>query len=273
MRRLLAVALMLAGCGKSPAETTPPQAAAVDCKRLVFTGEATATTPARWTYHSTDQGVTYSLEGILFVPEGPGPHPAVLISHGAGGSPNNYSAGVGRIMRTWGLVVIATRYTHAGDADGRNASLSPAGELGASEANVQRAMKTRALLSCIGNVDTTRLAAHGHSMGAFVTGELVGTHSNAFRAASHTAGGTGAGLYATKVATVERIRTPYQLHHGDADRVVDIRQDEAFAQALQRNGATHEFHRYPGYAHDQITTDPQMLERVRGWYTRWGVLR
>src|SRR5262245_33113931 len=78
---LLATALTL-----SPAR---PAAAvsAVNCPAFVVTGNPHSTMGANWTYRSTDAGVRYALEGILFVPAGTGPFPAVLISHGKGGTP------------------------------------------------------------------------------------------------------------------------------------------------------------------------------------------
>jgi dienelactone hydrolase len=279
----LLLGLML-GCGGPPPTTgtsvlaTPSPAASlgtlfVNCAAFAVSGEPTSAGGSRWTYTSVDAGQPFALEGVLFEPEGAGPFPAAVVSHGAGGLPSNYSAAVARTMVTWGLVVIATRYTHAADFDLRNALLLPAGPAGASEANVSRAHKARDLLSCRGRVDLSRVAAHGHSMGAFVTGELVGTYPADFRAASHTAGGTSPGPNATQAATASRIRTPYQLHHGDADRVVSIAQDESLDAILTTNGVPHELHRYAGYSHEQMALDPTMLERIRDWYTRHGVLR
>jgi predicted esterase len=176
-------------------------------------------------------------------------------------------------MVGWGLAVIATRYTHAADFDSRNASLLPAGGDGASDANVARGWKASALLGCVAGVDTSRVAAHGHSMGAFLTAELVRTHPEGFRAASHTAGGAGAGALTTRAATAAAIRTPYQIHHGALDRVVNIALDEALDAILTASGVPHEFHRYPAHGHEEIAADPAMVERVREWYTRHGVLR
>jgi dienelactone hydrolase len=268
------------GTGGSPGETgdsvvtdAGQDASSVDCAAFVVTGQVTAPGGARFAYRSTDDGEMYNLEGIVFVPAGDGPFPAVVVSHGAGGLPANYSANVARTMVGWGMVVIGVRYTHAADPDGRNALLLPAGDNGASAANVSRARKTHALLGCVGNIDPTRVAAHGHSMGAFVTGEVVGTFPGLFRAASHTAGGTSSGPNATRPATAEKIRTPYQLHHGDADRVVNIRQDETLDEILTANGVVHELLRYPGYTHEQIALDAAMLERTRVWYQQHGVLR
>jgi len=271
------------GCGGSdpttgtsvPASARPPSPGLLDvnCAALSINGEPTSAGGARWTYTSVDAGQAFALEGVLFAPPGAGPFPGVVVSHGAGGLPSNYSASIARTMVTWGLVVIGTRYTHAADPDLRNARLLPAGASGASEANVSRAHKTRDLLSCLGRVDLARVAAHGHSMGAFVTGELAGTYPADVHAASHTAGGTSPGPNATRPATASEIRTPYQIHHGDADRVVSIAQDESLDAILTTSGVPHEFHRYAGYSHEQIALDATMLGRVREWYARHGVLR
>src|SRR5262245_34147886 len=276
-------ALMLAGLsacggdGSSPpaGASTAPTATAGDvvCSAWVVTGDPRAAGGARWTYRSTDSGVTYDLEGVLFAPEGAGPHPAVVVSHGRGGSPTAYSARIARTMVSWGLVVIGPEYTHASAPDG-NTGL-PAGDEGASTANVSRARKARQLLTCLGYVDGSRVAAHGHSMGAFVTGELLGTYPSEFRAASHTAGGASpqpqAG--ATHSATAEKIKTPYQLHHGDADVVVALAADQELDRILGRAGTVHELRVYRGYGHEDVAADPGVLEAVRAWYTAHGVIR
>ena len=233
-------------------------------------GDPRATAGATWTYRSTDTGVRYALEGVLFAPAGAGPFPAVLVSHGKGGTPRGYSATVARTMVGWGLVAIGPMYTHAPDVD--DLGNLPDGADGASPANIQRAHKTLELLSCVGGVDLARVAAHGHSMGAFVTGQLLGTHTADVRAASHTAGGVSDGPNATKRAAAERIVTPYQLHHGDADRVVALIQDQTLDRILTANGVPHELHVYAGYDHGRIAFDAGMFARVRVWYQRHGVL-
>ena len=276
----IALALGCGGGGGSPAGPTapatspsPPSSAAANCAAFAMTGDPAATGGARWTYASVDSGERFVLEGVLFVPGGGGPFPAAVVSHGAGGSPANYSAAIARTMVGWGLAVIATRYTHAADFDSRNASLLPAGGHGASGANVARGFKARALLGCVAGVDTTRVAAHGHSMGAFLTAELVRTHPESIRTASNTAGGARGGVLTTRTATAAAIRTPYQIHHGALDRVVNIALDEALDAILTASAVPHEFHRYPAYGHEEVAADPAMLDRVRDWYARHGVLR
>jgi dienelactone hydrolase len=238
----------------------------VDCSKLV-TAESPGAGGSRFNYESTDGGVDYRLDGILFEPGGAGPFPAVLISHGKGGSPDSYSRSIAAQMVSWGVVAIGVRYTHAATDDGL-----PAGADGANEANLLRGKKALELLGCLPSVDLTRVAAHGHSMGAFVTAALVGSHPRAFRAASHTAGGTNEGPNSTPPELAMQIVTPYQLHHGDADTVVLIEYDEALDQILTDSGVEHEFHVYPGVDHQEITLDPTMLGRVRDWYAAHGVL-
>ncbi|WP_163864205.1 alpha/beta hydrolase family protein [Myxococcus eversor] len=252
--------------GTSPAALSTPVA---DCSRFIVVGSPTAATGATWSYNSVDLGVHYVLKGVVFVPPtGTGPFPAVVISHGKGGSARGYSANIARSMVTWGLVAIATSYTHGSDAAGT----LPTGAEGASAENVQRAHKAWDLLSCVGNVDFTRVAAHGHSMGGFVTGQLLGTHPADFRAASHTAGGVSTGPNSTDPVTAGFITTPYQLHHGDADTVVPLSQDQALRSILVGNGIPHQLHVYAGYTHTQIPLDATMLTRVRNWYRVHGVL-
>ncbi|RKH05809.1 prolyl oligopeptidase family serine peptidase [Corallococcus carmarthensis] len=239
------------------------------CSRFQVAGNPAASTGATWTYDSVDQGVHYVLKGIVFKPAtGTGPFPAVVISHGKGGTARGYSANVARTMVGWGLVAMGTTYTHAADAAGT----LPEGDEGASEENVLRAHKARDLLSCVGNVDFTRVAAHGHSMGGFVTGQLLGTHPADFRAASHTAGGVSAGPNSTRPDAAGNITTPYQLHHGDADTVVPLSQDQTLKSILAANGTPNALYVYAGYTHDQIPFDTTMLSRVRTWYRQHGVL-
>lgn len=275
------VVLLLAGCGEgmpSPdepsitAESTERGLASVpqaDCSKFVVSGNPATTTGATWTYDSVDGGVHYVLKGILFKPAtGTGPFPAVVLSHGKGGSPRGYSANIARTMVNWGLVGIGTTYTHGSDAAGT----LPWGGEGASPENVLRAHKTRDLLSCVGSIDFSRVAAHGNSMGAFVTGQLLGTHPSDFRAASHSSGGVSTGPNSTQRAAAEQIITPYQLHHGDADTVVPLSQDQTLNSILTASGTPHQLHVYAGVTHEQMSYDATMLGRVRFWYRLHGVL-
>lgn len=208
-------------------------------------GDPTSAGGATWTYVATSGGIAYDLRGKLYKPGTPpagghANHPAVVISHGFGGNVNAYSSQIANTMRSWGLVCIMVNLTHAANVPLGAPGLAT--EVGASAANVLRNRKCVDLLQSLGYVDMRRLAAHGHSMGAFATGALLGTHQQTFLVASHTAGGmsTQAGAAATSVAQAQAIGTPYQLHHGDADTVVPLALDQALANQLAANPTPHQ---------------------------------
>jgi dienelactone hydrolase len=270
----LAVVIALAAvsaCGAGG--TAPPETPSAPRELTGFRldGNPEAASGATWTYRATVDGVPYDLQGILYKPAGSGPFPAVVISHGAGGNANGYSRSVATTMVRWGLVAIATNYTHAAGVPFG----APGGalDLGASQANVQRAHKLVDILGSFGYVDRRRLAAHGHSMGAFVTAAVMGAHPESFLAASHTAGGVrpesptlldGATPTELQAST---IRAPYQMHHGDADVVVALSADQRLAALLSTRGVTHQLVVYPGAGHNEVATSAVVLERVRAWYT------
>lgn len=248
------------------------------CDDLRVQGDPTSARGATWAFQATEGGVGYDLSGVLLAPSGAGPFPAVVISHGRGGQASGYSLNVGLVMRDWGMVVIATNYTHARGGGGAPSGV-PGQDEGASPENLLRAQQTRRLLACRPEVDPSRVAAHGHSMGAMITGALVGRYPDAFQAASHTAGGVGEdgtvneGVATTLATDVAQIRAPYQLHHGEDDEVVPISLGVRMAGLLDDAGVTHEWWSYPGYGHADISTDALVLERVRAWYQTHGILR
>jgi dienelactone hydrolase len=218
-------------------------------------------------------GVSYDLRGILLKPSGSGPFPAVIISHGSGGNSAGISRGLALEMVRWGLVCIATNYTHAGGVP----IGSPGGssEPGASAANIARARKLVDILDSLGYVDMNRIAAHGHSMGAFVTAATLGAYPDAFKVASHTAGGVRTGGLFEGPAPIESqvagIRAPYQMHHGSIDTVVALSSDQRFDEILATRGVVHELVVYPGVGHAEIAQNRVMLDRVRAWYASHGL--
>jgi dienelactone hydrolase len=235
---------------------------------FVLQGDPESAQGATWTFKGFVDGVTFDLQGILLKPAGGGPFGAVVISHGAGGNVGALPRALALEMRRWGLIGIATNYTHsAGVPLGAPGTAS---DPGASDANVQRAHVVREILRTLSYVDQSRVAAHGHSMGAFVTTALVAAYPNDFRVASHTAGGVKLpGIVigpAPSEAQGRAVRTPYQLHHGDQDEVVPIAQDQRLDGILQTNAIPHEFHMYAGSTHNDVAQSPTVLARIRAWY-------
>jgi dienelactone hydrolase len=273
---LLLLAATIAACGSSTS-TEPAAVAATNASvlaHLTVSGSPESPTGATWTYRDTVDGVAYDLAGVLLKPAGAGPFPAVVVSHGYGGNAAGYSRNVGAAISRWGAVVIATNYTHASGVPLGAPGLAT--DLGASAANVQRARRLVEILRALGYVDMERVAAHGHSMGAFVTLALVSSHPDVFRAASHTAGGVrvdGVVGAAPTEAQGRAVRTPYQMHHGDQDAVVALAADQRFDALLRETSTVHELDVYPGFDHNDVAFDSGVLDRVRAWYTMHGVLR
>ena len=265
---LVLLTAALAACGGSESSSPTAPSTPVPSVSFVLQGDPESAQGATWTYRGSLDGVTFDLQGILLKPAGAGPFGAVVISHGAGGNVSALPRTLAIEMRRWGLVGIATNYTHsAGVPIGAPGTVD---DPGASETNVQRGHAVREILRTLGYVDQGRVAAHGHSMGAFVTTALVATYPNDFRVASHTAGGIRLqGIIAGPAPSESQarlIRTPYQLHHGDEDTVVPIAQDQRLDAVLQGNGVVHELHIYPGVDHIEVATSPTVLARIRAWY-------
>jgi dienelactone hydrolase len=239
---------------------------------LLITGDPESASGATWTLIGMLDGTAVDLQGILLKPRGRGPFPAVVLSHGAGGSARSYGRELGHVMRTWGLVCIAVNYTHIGGSP-----LGAPGTLlqqGASPENVFRAHATVTVLARLRYVDVRRVAAHGHSMGAFVTTAFVSAYPADVRVASHTAGGVledaihVPGMPAPSVAQARRIQAPYQWHHGTLDYAVPFLLDRRFDSVLT---APHEGHLYLRLSHSEVAADPVVLSRVRAWYAAHGM--
>ena len=220
--RLLLVASVLSGCGgesttpSGPGPTMNPTLAGFQ-----LAGDPESSSGATWTYRATTDGVAYDLRGILLKPRGQGPFPAVILSHG--GFQNALTMlPAATEMVTWGLVGIATNYTHATDTGAPIGSPGTDGERGATQSNILRARKVLEILSSLGYVDMNRVAAHGVSNGGFVTTATLATYPSAFRVASHAAAGvqdpaSGSPPSAPSPSLAAGVRTPYNLHHGDPD--------------------------------------------------------
>src|SRR5262245_45381960 len=101
-----------------------------------------------FTYNSPDGQVT----GIIRIPPGNGPFPAVLISHGKGGSATGFSLPHANVLVNWGFVCIGPNYTHVGGAT------NPPDNEGYCPENSRRARMCLDILASIPGVDMSRLA-------------------------------------------------------------------------------------------------------------------
>jgi len=247
------------GRGPRPAAIVPrPAASKVNLAGLRLDGE-------RWAYRDGD----FAMEGILLKPQGNGPFPAVLISHGLGGSAQSFGMMKAREMVQWGMVCIAPDYAHAGRAGDRTL-------FGASAENIRRANACLDLLRAMPEVDATRLAAYGHSMGGFVTIGLASADEGAVKVAAITGSGVAPqdGFPAPSARAAEKIRTPFLILHGANDTTVRPEQSAALQQALDRNKVPNERIVAEGHGHplDQTMRD-EVFRRIREWFQKHGVLK
>jgi len=263
--------IAIAACGGSGATSNGTIGSGSDTG-FVVTGNPESPTGATWSYKGAVDGVAYDLTGVLYKPLGAGPFPAVLLSHGSDGSASFFSGLVAPTMVTWGLVCIGVNYTHSSGVP--LGSPGTAADVGASAANVERAHMTYLLLRKLGYVDMTRVAAHGHSMGAYVDVALLGAYPSDFRVASHTGGGVRPAFIvagpAPTIAEAITIRTPYQMHHGDADTTVALSYDQRQDSVLAATNVDHQLFVYPGLDHLAVRTSPAMFQRVHDWYHTHG---
>jgi dienelactone hydrolase len=273
LMRLLSSMVMLAATACAGAANHVTSGPADSGPAFAIVGDPESPTGATWTFHGRVAGVTYDLAGVLLKPRGPGPFPAVVLSHGSDGSAAFFSSLVAPTMVQWGLVCIATNYTHSSGVP--IGSPGSARELGASQTNVLRAHMTRDLLAKLGYVDMSRIALHGHSMGAYLDVAVAGAYPNDFRVASQTGGGVRPDFVvagpAPSPSQARGIRIPFQLHHGSIDETVPLSYDERFDALLAAQGVEHQLYVYRGEGHLQSRLDPLMLERVRSWYRSHGM--
>jgi dienelactone hydrolase len=221
------------------------------------------------------------LDGILLKPEGKGPFPAIVISHGLGGNAKGFGRQAAREFLKMGFVCIATNYTHNADAvqarraDGGSGGKHPP-DFGASPENIKRAMKCIAILESLPYVDKKRIAAYGHSMGAFLTIALAAEVPDRIRAAAISAGGLSGrpGYPAPTKEVAQKIRTPFCILHGTADTTVRPEQSAELKTVLDANKVPNERHLFEGVAHNLNHVRAEECGKImRAWFIKHGVAR
>ena len=252
--------------------------------RLIV-GAAPSNPPPAFAFAWTGTNFTYTdasrtFTGIMLKPEGNGPFPAVVISHGAGGSANGYSLTKAREMLSWGLLTIAPNLTHAagGETNAVNMGFCPE--------NLARLNSCLDVLNTLLYVDTNRLALFGHSMGAFATVGSAGVLTNRLRAVAITAGGVipdpaGTNSATPTITEANPIRTPLLMIHCDADPVVPPSRSQLLQQGLNSNGIPNlrvivSSNSVPSAAwhnlHQDASANTLILTNTRSWFQTHGLL-
>lgn len=253
--------------GAVPPQASPPPSATPE-KAKPASGSSTKgfeLNGDRWSYADG----SFQMEGILLKPEGKGPFPAVLISHGMGGNAQGFGMQKAREMVQWGMVCIAPSYTHSGAGGDRSA-------MGASAENLRRASTCLEILRGLPYVEGSRIGAYGHSMGGFVTIGLTASSTEAVKAAAITGSGVSPqeGYPAPSAKAAEKIRTPFLMLHGAEDNVVRPEQSAELKRILDHNKVPNDRLVADGQGHpiDQ-TMRADVFRLVREWFVKNGVLK
>lgn len=220
----------------------------------------------KWTYTAGERSFT----GYVVKPAGRGPFPAVVINHGKGGRPDQFSLNWAREMVQWGLVAICPTLTHV-------AGTAIQGQDGASAENIQRVRDCIAILGSLGCVDMQRVAVCGHSMGGFLTIGFSGAEPATVKAVAICAGGASSreGVAMPTLALAARITAPTLLLHGTIDQAVPYESSVAVKRVLDQNKVPSRHVTFVGTDHGlptQPATKPAVLALIREWFAAQGVL-
>ncbi len=203
--------------------------------------------------------------GILLKPEGKGPFAAVLLSHGRGGSAENFGRPKAQIMVKWGLVCIAPDYTFSDkNSDPRN--------FGASPENLRRATKCLDILQSLPEVDAKRLCAYGNSMGAYVTIGVAAQDPRRLAAAAITAGGIidTPGRAAPTKEQADKIRTPFCILHGANDILEAPERSKYLEDVLKANKVDCERFVFDDAGHEvHMSKAPEVNAKIEAWFKKY----
>lgn len=223
-----------------------------------------------------------SFTGVILVPEGEGPFPAVIVNHGQGGTVSSYSQPVAEDMVPWGLVAICPTLTHRG---GAGIDDTGAGS-GDSPANRARGEICHAVLQELAYVDPDRIAIWGHSKGAYATIGMAAAIGSGLKAGGISAGGCTTGgnpdtQAAPTAAQTDDVATPFLMYHGTVDPSVSPTYSENFVDVLDGNSVVNDRETFDttglsGNLQHNLHQTPAfyavMLDGFRDWLMTHGVL-
>ncbi|MGY1796772.1 prolyl oligopeptidase family serine peptidase [Geodermatophilus sp. SYSU D00525] len=263
-------------------------------RRRLLTGFGAALGATGRLHRSTERTATAPdgapVHGWVTVPEGPGPHPVLLLVHG--GPFTQYG---------WSLLDEAQVYASAGYAV---VQCNPRGSSGYGEEHaraVVRAWGDRDAADVLAFLDAAladpaldaeRVGVHGGSYGGFLTALLL-TRTDRFAAAvveravtdpASFAGSSDIGWWyadaylgadaVSPLAQASSIRTPTLVVHSEQDERCPVEQGRRLFVALQRQGVPSALLLFPGEGHELSRSGRPRhrlarFEHLLAWWDRW----
>jgi carboxymethylenebutenolidase len=193
--------------------------------------------------------------GVLELPRGPGPHPAVILLHGARGWDARYPR-LARAFADSGFATLALDYyAEAGySAIGSDEKLEKWPLYQAAVRSAVRYMHTSPVVA------EGSVALVGFSRGAFLA-VSVASSLPAVRAVVDLYGGGGGGTQELEHEVPGL--PPLLILHGDADRIVPVRYAHELGSAVTGAGGVVEMHIYAGEGHGlSKATMPDAIRRT-----------
>jgi dipeptidyl aminopeptidase/acylaminoacyl peptidase len=237
----------------------------------------------------------YTSFGYLIVPDGPGPHPMILLIHGGP-------------FEQWGWNVVDEAQVYAGAGFAVLMS-NERGSCGYGEAHSRAVigqfgelgmLDIMALIEQAGrrpDIDERRIGVIGGSYGGFMTSYLIG-HTDRFVAAvseralnafdsalgsadigyyypeSYVGSSTEALQQVSPLTYADQINTPLLIVHSEEDIDTPLEQAQRLYVALKLRDATVEMLIFPGEGHDLSRSGlpshrVARLEAIVSWFRRW----
>lgn len=209
-----------------------------EAQTILFTDERMK---ARYVTYPSPGGNSGEMRGYLAVPEGEGPHPAVLVVHENRGL-NPYVEDVARRLAVEGFVALApdALYPVGGypgnDDDGRTLQKQ------LDRAKIMIDMMNSARFLQAHELSTGKLGAVGFCFGGGVVNFLATKMGDDFHA--------GVPFYGSSppAEEVAAIKAPLMIQAAEKDDRINAQWPE-FEEALKANQVNHERHLYPGTGH------------------------
>ncbi len=186
-------------------------------------------------------GTVPEVWGDLLVPDGPGPHPAVIVLHGSKGWRPGYVDIARRFTQAGFGALVLDYYAQVGGAENFSEE-----SLQKWEAWRQAVINAASYLGSLPSVTGDRIALVGFSRGAFLAVSVAASIPSVVAVVDYH-GGRGDGVHAPEVEVGGL--PPVLIIHGEADTIVPVSFANELKAAVLDAGGEVEMHLFPGEEH------------------------